>query len=137
MTRTARAYHNVYWPDNPAELLYAFRNYFYDTFGGLIILYGASGVTHVFAHIDALEIGRMCMGFSIVEDDIGLFFTNWKNLYLAKAGATIGLSGNSGYSTGPHIHYELHYARKWIPHADRLDPKDLYPNIYRDKWVNR
>lgn len=43
---------------------------------------------------------------------------------IIKKGDLIGLTGNTGSSSGPHLHYEVKYLRKYI------DPKDfLYWNI--------
>ena len=133
--RRGDSYHNVYWPYT--EQPYAFRNYFYETFGGLCILYGESGKTHVFAHIRAEDILMLYRGTRAdnyyTEDidgpDAFHLFVNWNSLVKMREGDTICYSGNSGFSTGPHIHYEIHQGRDFTPHADRTNPLDLWPTL--------
>jgi len=135
--RRGSGYHNaVYWPYTQTQ--YAFRNYFYETFGGLCILYGDSGRTHVFAHIEASEILKWFRKTGAhdfyTEDQNGngdafYLFVNWRDCADVREGNIICHSGNAGFSTGPHIHYENHKGREWIRHAHRLDPATLWPNI--------
>jgi len=131
--RRGRAYHDVYRPYEGGPK-YAFRNYFYETFGGLCVLYGFSGRTHVFAHIEATTIFNRFhatrAGNFYTEDRNGdtsfHLFVNWRDLVDVKEGDMICTSGNAGYSTGPHIHYEIHKLKDWIPHRERIDPAELF-----------
>lgn len=130
---------SVNWPDTGKW--YAFSNYFYDMFGGLCVLYGESGKTHVFTHIYLFDLfahftrGREKEWYSEDISPVGTFylFTDFETK-LARQGDTICHSGNAGYSSGPHIHYELHRGRAWIAHGDREDPADLWPAIYKTKF---
>jgi murein DD-endopeptidase MepM/ murein hydrolase activator NlpD len=47
---------------------------------------------------------------------------------MVKAGDLIGNSGNTGQSTGPHLHFELRRSRKW---GDTVDPQPYLIGPYR------
>lgn len=38
----------------------------------------------------------------------------------------------TGYSTGPHVHVEIHQEREWTPHAERVDLKDFFPTQWEE-----
>jgi hypothetical protein len=121
--------HDLFWEDGK---WFAFSNYFFDVFGALIVLEGYSGLTHVFAHINRKWILNSFPERSIQYhyDEVRGIRTWWnmEHLKYTTDGAFLGCSGNDGFSTGPHIHYEIHHERAWLPHARRPDPKDIYPH---------
>lgn len=121
-----------YWPENVFldGTIFPFANYFYDMYGGILVLRTPNNErTHVIAH---------CWGNQIINKpplkDRGI---HWKEqradsrwpihacytdeLYVGE-GVVIGYVGNAGYSTGPHIHWEIHNGYRWQPHAKRIDP---------------
>jgi len=120
--------HNVYWDD---DSWYAFSNYFHETYGGLVIVEGKeSGLTHVFAHIEAPTVFRMLnqhtSHIDCLEDDVSYLICNMSQGRAIEEGEIIGYSGNAGKSTGPHVHYEIHRRRSWLPHGERPDPAKLW-----------
>jgi len=128
--------HNLFWDDRK---WFAFSNYFYDTFGGLIVLYGDSGLTYVFAHIWAQSIlddlFREHVSCSIKEetDKKGSIVSLWNMMDpdFVQSAQYIGSSGNAGYSTGAHIHMELHRGREYLEWENRPDPAEIWPLEFR------
>lgn len=47
-----------------------------------------------------------------------------------KAGQVIGYAGNTGYSTGVHIHWELRWDRAWSGGA-WINPRTVSPQVYK------
>lgn len=122
--------------------------YFYDIYGGVIILRGASGYTHIFTHSYANQLFNTLWDFWRKEQPAlgheGRTLTespkferfplhaihNFTVPFDVKTGDLIGLIGNAGFSTGAHIHYEIHSNGVWQEHLKRIDPAKLYPDIW-------
>lgn len=111
------------------------RPYFYDTYGGVAILFGKSGWTHLFAHHFLNQLFNTPphrMRWHYEESAhlerwpaIAFFTTNGAGHYV-REGDTITYVGTAGYSTGPHIHYEIHRTGRWTPHDQRPNPEDIF-----------
>ena len=140
--------------EHPKDLFDIKRHfYFYDAYGGVIILKGESGYTHVMTHswygsimnyvVPYLEgrpnSKRTPNRFKVAQvnrsGDDGkrfpfLFHENLKRPYEVEEGELIGTIGNAGFSTGAHIHYEIHEGDQWVEYTERCDPKDFYPEVW-------
>lgn len=118
------------WPNAPVINggANSFCNYFYDTFGGVLILRSADTMrTHIITH----SYGNQLFNKGIYqnahyieqrEDDRFPIHGFYTSLTEVKEGAIIGYVGNAGYSTGAHIHWEIHHGRTWQRWESRIDP---------------
>ena len=79
-------------------------------YGNVVRVQHPGGFTSVYAHLSRLEVRT----------------GQW-----VKAGETVALSGNTGTSTGPHLHFEFHVQHKpvnpltlarYVPHGKPLSP---------------
>jgi len=124
-----------FWEDGT---WYLFSNYYADIFGCLIVLFGESGNTYAFCHIETDSFYKLLFNFHpryrVVKK--AQAYNRWVkgllNLDCMKPvieGDLIGYVGNEGYSQGPHIHLELHKARTW----GRRDPAEIWPEEYQSK----
>lgn len=115
--------------------LFLGRPYFYDVYGGVVILLGESGMTHVMTHSYVNQLfnnGMHALRWRYAESQkderfpvTAWYTTNGAGHYVGE-GAVIAASGNAGYSTGPHVHYEIHRGARWEPHADRPRPEEIH-----------
>ena len=76
----------------------------YYSYGNLVVIRHDNGFSTYYAHLDKILVS---VGDRVVQ------------------GQLIGLSGNTGYTTGPHFHFELR-----TPDGDAIDP---LPYIYSSK----
>jgi len=78
---------------------------FKDSFGKVVIIdHPASGYKTIFAHLNKAAIAE---GQAVKRGDI------------------IGYLGNTGRSTGPHLHYEVHKYRELVNPVDYFLPTDI------------
>jgi len=129
---------DFYWPDSN---WYIFSRFFFDTYGCCTILLGESGLTYMFAHQDEFEFYRLMLNRCMHNDmkqsraDVRKSYNKWVQSLLTfrqpvavKQGAPIGMIGNSGYSTGAHLHMQIHESHK--DYGSRIDPAELWPDKY-------
>lgn len=76
----------------------------YATHTGVATSYGDSG-----PYGKHVEITSTCEGKEFFSRYAHLSVTSVRTGQTVEAGEIIGLSGNTGYSTGPHLHYEFRY----------------------------
>lgn len=120
------------WPDTKMRK-YPFVNYFYDMYGGVVLLKGISGKMHVFCHIYKNQMDRFVKKWNFEEEKLDRrfpFMSFFSDQKFVDAGADIGYFGNAGYSTGCHVHYEIHKKQTWTPHKNRINPEEV-------KWHGR
>lgn len=120
-------------PDEITEL--PFKNYFYDTYGGIAILVGDSGRTYLYCHLYMNQIFNnygVNEKWTYIEERAEKRFP--KHAFLSSTrivhpGEIICGVGNAGYSLGPHLHLEIHPTFKWYKYEDRVDPEILFKEI--------
>jgi murein DD-endopeptidase MepM/ murein hydrolase activator NlpD len=127
-----------YWPEF-LELHgrgFPFLNYFYDMYGGIIVLKAHNGNprrirrTHIFAHSSQRQLfTKPPFGdrerWPIEESAYIRYpiFGWYSEQIIVEEGQTIGHVGNSGFSTGPHVHWEMHEGFTYQKHEERIDPE--------------
>ncbi len=130
-----------YWPEmiTVNGKTFPFLNYFYDMYGGIIVIRIPDGKnyrntirTHVITHCygkQLFTVGALSTApvkwIEQAEDErwpIHAVHTAEKTV---RKGQTISRVGNAGFSTGPHVHWEIHHGYKLNPHADRIDPETM------------
>ena len=121
----------LYWPKMPVleGKPHPWCNYFYDTFGGCLIALSADGKrTHVITHcyknqiMNRRVLGDIC-SYEEKQDSrfpLHALYTKQKTAY---EGAVIGYVGNAGYSTGAHVHWEIHHGHLWNRWENRINPE--------------
>jgi len=129
----------VYWPNRS---VFPFSNYFYDTFGAIIVLVSIDGKTHVFAHAFFNQVFNRGVldksAFSYYEEpskeQFPLFcFHTLEHARRVIEGEMIGYTGDAGQSEGPHVHWEIHHGLGWDAWQDRINPFDLYPELSKER----
>jgi hypothetical protein len=109
-----------------SEILeFPWRDYFYDVFGGIVVLYEPSGRMHLLCHIWASQILNhqphpaqfpFRYAYYIEERES----TRWPcHMMLTeevevREGQPLARVGNAGYSTGPQLHWEINHTRNKI-----------------------
>jgi hypothetical protein len=128
------------WPDAPEffhdHYPFPFENYFYDMYGAITILVALSGHCHIFAHSYFRQLYEKCpWAWTYKEQRANSRFVyecmhTFRFPQLVGEGEVIAKSGNAGYTTGPHTHWEIHPSYKsWSAHANRIDPEKFLKGI--------
>lgn len=121
----------TYWPELPHfyDLDFPFANYFYDMFGGVIILQRNNGETHIITHSYGRQLTERPAPFYnwrwIEEEKVTRWpiFGLYSSRTVVEKGEVIGRVGNAGFSTGAHVHWEVHPTSDWHSHVNRIDPE--------------
>lgn len=123
----------TYWPEQLEfdGALFPFLNYFYDMFGGILVLQTPNWErTHVIAHCFGNQLfDRGPFATSDVHWIEEKAKTRWpihaiySDYLIVDECEIIGAVGDSGTSTAPHVHWEIHNNYNLNAHADRIDPE--------------
>lgn len=122
------------------------HNYFYDVYGTVAILLADSGRTHIFCHAWANQLFdkapfKIRWQFEEAPDTgdletdrrLPFAFHNFFSPRIVQRGELITYVGSGGYSTGPHIHWELHEGQSWQSHAERPRLENFFPTEWSKK----
>lgn len=96
-------------------------------FGKTIYIEHPNGITTVYAHLDKFEgkIARYVESAQYAQKSFEVELFPTKDELIVKKGEIIGISGNSGSSGGPHLHYEVRHTSSQAP---------ISPLKYFKKW---
>jgi hypothetical protein len=122
----------MYWPGLPFVHGDAFpwANYFYDMYGGCLVLRVYEGAevvrTHIMSHCYGKQLSKLGLAYWVEEKDDARFPIHaiYSDLMEVAEGQQICAVGNAGYSTGPHVHWEIHPGNRWYTWSERINPEE-------------
>lgn len=124
---------------NSAGIHLPWANYPYDIYGGVIIIEEReSELVHLICHSYFNQLFNLLAQEKIIcKDDWQyqeetknerfpmMIFHTFDNRIRVPKGGLIGFVGNAGYSTGAHIHWEIHNGWTWTFYNKRVNPESL------------
>ena len=114
-------------PDKTEIESLPFIRYWYDIFGGLITITEPSGKMHILTHFYTNQLQSNFGPFAVLESAKETRFPCTmlasRSKYVER-GQFLSRVGNAGYSTAPHVHWEIHnQMTKLDDYKDRVDPE--------------
>lgn len=95
-----------------------------------------SGCTHDYGKSSSCGCGGGYGNYVVIEHSDGKtsLYGHLSAVYVnygdyVSTGQLIGRVGSTGYSTGPHLHFETKYSTIW-DHSQRYNPLDEYPGLF-------
>lgn len=95
-----------------------------------------NGCTHDYGKSESCGCGGGYGNYVVIEHSDGKtsLYGHLSAVYVSygdyvSTGQLIGLVGSTGYSTGPHLHFETKYSTIW-DHSQRYNPLDEYPGLF-------
>lgn len=109
-------------------------------FGKVLYLKHDNGYSTVYAHLHSFkkEIADTINAEQYSKKKFEIEIFPEKDLFFFRKGDTIGLSGNSGGSAGPHLHFEIRDAKEDMPVNPLLfglNVPDLFPPVLHNIFI--